>query len=49
MHDSHRPAQDPLGHWTLDPTITYLNHGSFGSCPRVVLEKQTALRNELER
>jgi isopenicillin-N epimerase len=36
-------------HWTLDPAITFLNHGSFGATPRVVLEKQTALRAQLER
>jgi len=36
-------------HWTLDPTITYLNHGSFGATPRVVLEKQNEFRAQLER
>ncbi|HVN38402.1 MAG TPA: aminotransferase class V-fold PLP-dependent enzyme [Myxococcota bacterium] len=36
-------------HWTLDPAITYLNHGSFGACPRPVLEAQQALRDQLER
>ena len=36
-------------HWTLDPSITFLNHGSFGAAPRVVLEKQTAYRAQLER
>jgi isopenicillin-N epimerase len=36
-------------HWILDPAITYLNHGSFGATPRVVLDAQTALREQLER
>jgi isopenicillin-N epimerase len=36
-------------HWTLDPNITFLNHGSFGATPRVVLEKQNEYRAQLER
>lgn len=36
------------GDWLLDPDVTFLNHGSFGSCPRPVLERQTELRAELE-
>jgi isopenicillin-N epimerase len=35
--------------FTLDPSIHYLNHGSFGACPRDLLEGQSALRAELER
>ena len=38
-----------LKHWMLDPECTYLNHGTVGVTPRRVLQKQQALRDEMER
>ena len=35
-------------HWTLDPGIDFLNHGSFGACPRPVFERYQAWQRELE-
>jgi isopenicillin-N epimerase len=41
-------AQQLRRHWTLDPAVRYLNHGSFGATPRRVLDRQAALRAQLE-
>jgi len=35
-------------HWALDPTTTFLNHGSFGATPKRVLDAQSAWRARLE-
>lgn len=36
------------GLWALDPDVLYLNHGSFGACPRAVLSYQQCLRDAME-
>jgi isopenicillin-N epimerase len=34
--------------WELEPGTVFLNHGSFGACPKPVLAWQTELRREME-
>ena len=36
-------------HFSLDPNMTFLNHGSFGACPSVVVEKQLEIKQLLEQ
>ncbi len=47
------PAQSgrsasPVTEWALDPTVTFLNHGSFGACLRAILDVQRGWRDRIE-
>jgi isopenicillin-N epimerase len=42
-------APDLRSSFLLDPGITYLNHGSFGACPRPVFDVYQAWQRRLER
>lgn len=52
-HESARgrlPSRSALArHWDLADDVVFLNHGSFGACPRLVLQQQSALRAQMER
>ncbi len=44
-----RPAPSPFRrHWALKPRTVFLNHGSFGACPKPILKLQAELRREME-
>jgi len=40
---------DLRAEFLLDPDVTFLNHGSFGACPRAVFERYQEWQRELER
>ena len=40
---------DLRGQFLLDPDVVFLNHGSFGACPRPVFEAYQRWQRELER
>jgi len=42
-------AHDWSSHWTLDPSVRFLNHGSFGAVMAEVQEYQQDFRERLER
>lgn len=46
--DPRRAGSEHARHWDLDPEWVFLNHGSFGACPRVVLEEQQRWRARFE-
>jgi isopenicillin-N epimerase len=41
-------AEELRGEFLLDPGVAFLNHGSFGSCPRPVFERYQHRQRELE-
>src|SRR5919109_2238583 len=44
------PSPDELRReFLLDPDVVFLNHGSFGACPRPVFERYQRWQLELER
>src|SRR5581483_3335024 len=42
------PGLAPRSEWLLEPDATFLNHGSFGATPRMVLPEQDRWRERLE-
>jgi len=42
MHKKYRPL------FSLDPDVTYLNHGSFGACPRIIFDSLISFQKKLE-
>ncbi len=47
--NSERSQTNWSHYWSLDPTIEFLNHGSFGACPVPVMALQQDLRQRIER
>ena len=35
-------------HWALAPDVVFLNHGSFGACPKPIFELQNQFRRQME-
>ncbi len=47
-HGSPATEPDLAANWLIEPGTLFLNHGSFGACPRDVLGTQRSLRERLE-
>ena len=44
-----RPRKGALAeYWTLDPNTVFLNHGSFGATPTVIMDEQRRIRSLME-
>jgi isopenicillin-N epimerase len=43
------PRSPHASHWSLDPGVVFLNHGSFGAAPLEVQAEQSRWRDRLER
>ncbi len=48
-HTARPPRSEFARHFSLDPGVTYLNHGAFGACPLEVQKVQEEYRARLER
>ena len=42
MHEKYKPF------FSLDPNVTYLNHGSFGACPKIIFNSLISFQKKLE-
>jgi isopenicillin-N epimerase len=49
LRKAHIEADALRRSFMLDPGVVFLNHGSFGACPREVFERYQAWQRELER
>lgn len=47
--DTHAFGRPARALWGLDPSLTFLNHGSFGAVPLELLERAATLRRTIER
>ncbi|PWU12213.1 MAG: aminotransferase [Verrucomicrobia bacterium] len=48
MNQAALPPSRLYRRWALKPGVAFLNHGSFGACPKPILELQSELRREME-